>query len=358
MLEEDKPYYSGVKQVRWLASRYRAVVAVEKHLRITVGHLENAAASGEATAKGLLNKLKNQKFVHFLYFMLDLMKLMSTLSQRLQADSLLVTDVSHDIDETVLKLLALKSTSGEAESRFVQNFDKDSNLLTHGNGTILLNSGSTRPVRGAHDQPADDISALKMNIIDKAVEYIEKRFEAFDKPPLTHFKAFDCRQWPSERSALAVYGDEAISCISEHYSDLLTDQEKSDGTLKGEWCALKSRLREPATQMRTSQDVLKSYSAILRVAPDNLANISTLVKIMMTISSSTAIVERGFSALNRIKTPQRATMSQECLQNLLMVSLNTAEVGEFDADTRIVHNWMSSGKGTKHVHGHKLPEKK
>ena len=139
------PYYSGVKQVRWLASRYRAVTAVEDHLRVTVEHLENVAAShdpGAATATGLLNKLKDVKMIHFMYFIMDFMALMLWLSKQLQGKSILVTDVSHYISEVTMKMVALKSSPGENESKFTDNFDTEQMLLNHGKGIIKLTSSS------------------------------------------------------------------------------------------------------------------------------------------------------------------------------------------------------------------------
>ncbi len=364
VLDEDKPYYSGVKQVRWLASRYRAVTAVESHLRITVEHLENTAAAGDSVAIGLLNKLKDEKLIHFMYFMMDFMELMSSLSKCLQAASLLVTDVSHEVSEIIMKLCALKAKPGPNENTFVKNFNVDEKTLKHGNGVITLKPPRSRPARGQDNAEPEGheledetfagenvISNARSSIINRAIEYIEDRFNAFDAPPLSHFKVFDCREWPTSRDELSVYGDDDITALIDHYKEVLTDDEKEN--IASEFCGLKSRLKD--RRMRTSSDVLSAYTGLIRLAPLNLKHIITLIKIMMTLSVSTAEVERGFSALNRIKTPQRATMSQPCLQNHLMVSMNTAEVGKYDAGTHEINHWLSSGKGPKHVHGHKLP---
>ena len=59
VLEEDVPYFSGVKQVQWLASRHRAMEARIKHLYVTVKHLETV---DKEKAKDLLTNLKNAHF--------------------------------------------------------------------------------------------------------------------------------------------------------------------------------------------------------------------------------------------------------------------------------------------------------
>ena len=43
---------------------------------------------------------------------------------------------------------------------------------------------------------------------------------------------------------------------------------------------------------------------LLKTAPDSIEAILELIKLILTISVSTAEVERGFSSLNRIKTSQ------------------------------------------------------
>lgn len=366
ILDEDEPYYSGVKTVRWLASRYRALSAVETHYRVTVEHLEHASTgvtagtNPSAIAAGLVKKLKNVNFVKFMYFMLDFMEVLSILSQTLQADNLLITDVKHELSAATLKLETLKTSPGNAEKKFTGNFNSETNILKHGNGNITLCKTVTRG-RGGHaaaeadagdgQQEQANFSRLKSSVIDHTIHYIDKRFEAFDNPPLSLFSIFDCREWPTTRENLAVYGNDKIPDLVEHFKQLLTEDEAN--CMQMEWCALKGRVKERAKDAKTSQDVLNIYGHIIRLAPDNLVNIIILVNIMMTISVSTAIVERGFSALNRIKTPQRATMSQECLQSHLMISLNTADISDFTASEREVECWMDSGKGTRHLHGHK-----
>ena len=81
-----------------------------------------------------------------------------------------------------------------------------------------------------------------------------------------------------------------------------------------------------------------------------------LIRIMMTVSCSTATVERGFSALNRIKTAQRTQIFQAALTNHLMVSVNTPNVADFYGSIidEPIHTWMNASKCTQHVHRHKI----
>lgn len=75
ILDENPAHFSSnIKKTRWLASRHRALVAMEKHLSVTVTHLQQVSVGkGEdaAKAKGILNQITTVKFVMFLYFLLD-----------------------------------------------------------------------------------------------------------------------------------------------------------------------------------------------------------------------------------------------------------------------------------------------
>lgn len=61
----------------------RALLALEKNFAITVKHLEHVATgTGEdaAKARGLVKAIKTEKFVTFLYFLLDVTKVLRELS--------------------------------------------------------------------------------------------------------------------------------------------------------------------------------------------------------------------------------------------------------------------------------------
>lgn len=58
ILDEAKAHYGGLKRVRWLASRNRALVALQAHYAVTgtITHLENTSTGKKedgAKAKGV-----------------------------------------------------------------------------------------------------------------------------------------------------------------------------------------------------------------------------------------------------------------------------------------------------------------
>ena len=246
--------------------------------------------------------------------------------------------MQEELDQTTIQLMAVKTL-------FSKQYSREANTLGDDKDKVI----TLEPVsKWSGDQ---NIDSLKVNLLDTCVKYVEDRFGAFSVPPLSNFRVLDIRIRPSEHDELAEYDNEDISSLANHYKHSLTETEMEE--VVPEWQALKGRLQQQSKEIKdkykkkkeeayviTSTDVLKAYKHIIRMAPPSLVNILEVIKLVLTINVSTAEVERGFSALNRIKTETRARMSQDCLRSLLMVKTNTPEVGvSSPADTKILETW-------------------
>lgn len=66
-----------------MASRNRALVALQTHYAVTVANLENASTGKKedaAKATGILKVLKSEQLVKYLHFMIDVTSILSRLS--------------------------------------------------------------------------------------------------------------------------------------------------------------------------------------------------------------------------------------------------------------------------------------
>jgi hypothetical protein len=61
--------------------------------------------------------------------------------------------------------------------------------------------------------------------------------------------------------------------------------------------------------------------------------------------------------MNPVKNKLRSSMQEEALCDLMMCNMNGPSVKEFDP-TKAVNQWYFSSKTTRHVHGHRRPNKK
>jgi hypothetical protein len=104
-------------QVRWLASRTRALSALKKNYASIVAHLEHVAARNSseesARAKGYLRGMTTIKFVTLLHSMVDILDITSSLSKVFQQSNLLISEVYPETEIHLLKLEELKHRPGQ-----------------------------------------------------------------------------------------------------------------------------------------------------------------------------------------------------------------------------------------------------
>ena len=77
-----------------------------------------------------------------------------------------------------------------------------------------------------------------------------------------------------------------------------------------------------------------------------MKNFLPLIEIMLTLSMSTAQVERGFSHMIIIKRSERTQLRNESLNNCMEIKINGPELEYFTANAAIDH-WLT-GKGSLH----------
>ena len=82
--------------------------------------------------------------------------------------------------------------------------------------------------------------------------------------------------------------------------------------------------------------------------------ISALLEISMVMPWSTASCERGFSALNLIKTSHRSCLQHDSMDDLLHISVNCPPINKFSTDEAI-ELWWTAAEKKRHVYGHKTP---
>lgn len=72
--------FAGLKKVRWLTSRDRALKVIATNYKTLCTHLENISnyekTNNSAKTEGLVKKIKSLKFLAYLYFMLDFIPLL------------------------------------------------------------------------------------------------------------------------------------------------------------------------------------------------------------------------------------------------------------------------------------------
>ena len=329
VLEESLAHFGGIQQIRWVASQRRALKALLKNYVATCTHFADIAASkdrGAVKEKALLKKLQSPKFLTFLHFMVDFTEVLGCLSEAFQADDLMVMEVLPEVEAVMWHLEEMKTSPGKCVSS-----------LTNGKeykGVSL--SGEVHP----------ELDQLHLKLLSSAIDHLDCRFSALQKPPLSDFAVLNYSKWPYEKTKLAAFGNEEIGRLVQHFSPVLTEKEVD--AIPMQWMNFKNHL----LQLRTS-DPKVVYRDLLVLQPKNIIHVLPLIEIMLTHSMSTAIVERGFSHMNIIKGETRTLLGNETLNNLLELKINGPTFEDFSPVESIIY-WIDKSQGTRHINGHRL----
>lgn len=77
-----------------------------------------------------------------------------------------------------------------------------------------------------------------------------------------------------------------------------------------------------------------------------MQNVLHLVKIMLVLPISSAVCERGFSTVNRIKSDARASLHTDTVEDLIRISVEGPALEDYDA-RQDVKVWFSKGKAPR-----------
>lgn len=156
---------------------------------------------------------------------------------------------------------------------------------------------------------------------------------------------FNPEAWPSDAEQRANFVPPALRIVTDWFGKSAADEEGPPVTaaaLEREWrtCYRSYAYAQYARRLQDVLDVARKNNSDSRKAivmrPSELMRLLVceplhslempswvaLARIALTVVMSTAIVERGFSALRRIKTHLRNSLSNETLDGLLFVALH------------------------------------
>ena len=343
-LDQELKHFGGVQQIRWVASQNRALKALLNNYEITCIHLEEIRSHTDENsqkAKGFLKELKTKRFLSFLHFMIDWTELLRKVSELFQQKFSLVAEVKQRIDELKEKYEHMKTRRG----KMLRHFQTES---ANGSfkGVII-----THQVQRRGEDENNDVQVERSidTLLGDSIFFLEERFiKHIGGEPHSLFNVFNLSMWPVAHDELRNFGDEQMESLLTLYAPLLTDEEK-DAALD-QWLDLKLII-----DRNRNRNTLEAYESLMCLEGQDIENVKhilPLVNIMLTISPSTADCERGFSAMNKIKTESRTSMSQDTLKNLMRISIDGPNLNEYNATDSVVH-WMNSSRGTRHIHGHK-----
>ncbi|XP_032696125.1 zinc finger protein 862 [Lontra canadensis] len=327
-LEQEILRLKDLNAVRWVASRRRTLNALVVSWPALARHLQAVAEAGGQTghrAKGLLKLMKSFHFVKFCHFLLDFLSIYRPLSEVCQKEMVSITEVNSALGRAYVALEALRHQAGPKEDEFNAGFREG-----------RLHGISLDRQEGA----GQCFLADREKVVVTGIEYLQRRFDVARPPQLKNMEVFDTVAWPSGLE-LASFGNEDILALARSF-ELSLPAGYSKEALLEEWLGLKAMGRNLPFSMLCKNALAQGCRFPL---------LSRLMAVVVCVPVSTACCERGFSAMNRIRTDERTKLSNEVINMLMMTAVNGVAVTEYDPQPAIQHWYLtSSGRRFSHVY--------
>ncbi|XP_069142263.1 zinc finger protein 862-like [Argopecten irradians] len=315
-------------------------------------HLAESSANAEikGRAKHLTKIMKSFNFLAYCHLLLDILKVISSLSFSLQTNKTILTTATSAIRSCMTDLTTMK-TLPLPNGALVDliGFLKSQNADQHTFQTVVL--GGVPEIAADDDESTyDNFSfGFRRNCVTEplslVVDGMKKRYRSIvgeddhDEPSkiVKALKVFHHDSWPENDLDLALYGNEAVTSLVAWFEDILLRNGCKTPAVLPEW----KRMKVLSTR----------HDLIMGVVPDKGAirhrqNFLMLVKIMLCLPVSSAKCERTFSTMNRIKTDVRSSLNITTLEDLIRISGEGPDILGFDPNSA-VQKWLSTSRKVK-----------
>lgn len=327
-LEQEIVRLKDLNAVRWVASKRRTLNALIVSWPALTRHLQSVVEAGGQTghrAEGMLRLMRGFHFIRFCHFLLDFLSVYRPLSEVCQRESVPITEVNATLGRAYVALETLRHQAGPKEEEFNAGF-KDGQL--HG---VFLDRMEMVEQRFLADRD---------RMILTGIQYLKQRFDTARAPQLKNMEVFDTMAWPTGIE-LAGFGNDEILALARYFA-LSLPPGYSEEALLEEWLGLKAIAKNLPFSMLCKSALAQHCRFPL---------LSRLLAVVVCVPVSTSCCERGFSAMNRIRTDERTKLSNEVLNMLMMTAVNGVAVTEYDPQPAIQHWYLtSSGRRFSHVY--------
>lgn len=314
-----------MKASRALMNSYVVIRSHFEHVSQLPANQATAAVKGRATY--MVNKLKDWRVLRYMVFLEDLLEVVSALSLKFQSSTLTCVDYLDALETANLELQQLRQQPGVHFAEFQANIQQNPNnqMQWQYKGMNLTHFDQNRPYDFQND-------------VDTVINRVNARLDNQD-PVLQLARVFDCRDWPRDRQDLARYGNDQVDQLTQHFDRVLARMQCNTAQIPNEWMQAKAHLgRRIVNNPRVMPTIFELFQF-----GDRVGNLLHVLEIILALPISTATCERGFSAVKRIKSDWRASLTTETMNHLLCVSIEGPTLEAYDAE-RAVQLWWTRGQ--------------
>ncbi|XP_017562178.1 zinc finger protein 862 isoform X2 [Pygocentrus nattereri] len=335
-LSEETEFLGDIKAVRWIIGEPNVLNALIKDYLEVVTHLKSISsqtqrADASAIALSLLQFLMDYQSVKLIYFLLDIIAILSRLAFIFQGDYLLVSQVDAKIEEAIQEIGQLVDSPGEYLQEFEENFRESFN------GVDLKN------LRVAESK----FQSIREKICQRSQGILAQRIDQRSRSVVQACKVLDLATWPRNRDDLRMYGEEEILLIFDHLEtipssgrELSHDRIDIRGSLVGEWRDLKADYYS----MNGFKEVMSHICRYKQRFP----LLNQILQVVRILPTSTACCDKGRESLHKVRRNNRSRLTLEQMNDLLTLAVNGPPIANFDGK-RPLDSWFEEKSGNSYT---------
>lgn len=343
---------SRIIQIRWIASDYKAMKAVNSMWNMLVEDLNTIGNDNEFDAKTknkaiqLSTRLTGKYFLILFNFLFDIINELSVLSQDMQKRTSLIIDF-HSFKKKFEDIFThLKNQNGRYLQLFLDEARCESDMheierCSNLDQYIRSNKIIYKNIIIYNDQDdIPEINEYRTRLLDMLLSEFEKYFPDGD---LKNYDALDPMNMPKPDDYVSArtYGIIKIKELNNYF------QIGDESTVLNEWQKLlESVVTSPNyCQIKNSRTSAFAFWSQLLKWPeiDWSSNIKRLIYTVLAIPISSAEAERGFSSLKYIRDTHRSRLTPTNLDAIMRIKLNGPDELDYFAAAKYARKWINGG---------------
>ncbi|XP_056657884.1 PR domain-containing protein 11 isoform X5 [Monodelphis domestica] len=333
---EETEFLGDIRAVRWIIGEQNVLNALIKDYLEVVAHLKDVSgqtqrADASAIALALLQFLMDYQSIKLIYFLLDVIAVLSRLAYIFQGEYLLVSQVDDKIEEAIQEISRLADSPGEYLQEFEENFRES------------FNGVAVKNLRVAEAK----FQSIREKICQKTQVILAQRFDSRSRTFVKACQVFDLAAWPRSTEELMSYGKEDMIQIFDHLEtipsfsrEICREGMDPRGSLLMEW-------RELKADYYTKNGFKDLISHICKYK-QRFPLLNKIIQILKVLPTSTACCEKGRVALQRVRKNNRSRLTLEQLSDLLTIAVNGPPIANFDAK-RALDSWFEEKSGNSYT---------
>ncbi|KAG8438362.1 hypothetical protein GDO86_008879 [Hymenochirus boettgeri] len=332
---EETEFLGDIRAVKWIIGEQNVLNALIKDYLEVVAHLKDVSgqtqrADASAIALALLQFLMDYQSIKLIYFLLDVIAVLSRLAYVFQGEYLLVSQVDEKVEEAIQEINRLTDSPGEYLQEFEENFRESFNGI------------SLKNLRVAEAK----FQSIREKICQKTQLTLSQRFDSRSRIFVKACQVFDLSAWPRTTEELINFGEEDMLLVYEHLeaipsflSELCREGADSRGNLLMEWRELKADY--------CTKNGIKDLIGHICKYKQRFLLLNKVVQMLKVLPTSTACCEKGRNALQRLRKNNRSRLTLDQMSDLLTVAVNGPPITNFDAK-RALDSWFEEKSGNSY----------